>query len=153
MSEPSQVVQIGRHSAAADGDLVTLRMRGRLSVEELRRSLRVVEQSLEEQGRVFVLVDHSEIGETGPEIRRELAEWARARRLSGIAVCGASLGLRAVSGLLVRGIALLYDRPDLIERVAFVRTEAEARAFLAERRARLDARAAPAAPEAPGPPG
>jgi hypothetical protein len=146
MSEPSQVEQIGRHSALADGDTVTLRMRGKVALAELQACLRFIERCFEAHGLVFVLVDHSEVGETGPEVRRELAAWARTRRCSGIAVCGASLGLRVVSGLLVRGIARIYDRPDLVERVAFVRTEAEARAFLAERKARARAQAASASP-------
>lgn len=125
--------------------MVTLRMRGKVALSELQASLRVIERCFEVHGLVFVLVDHSEVGETGPEVRRELATWARTRRCSGIAVCGASLGLRVVSGLLVRGIARIYDRPDLIDRVGFFRTEAEARAFLAERRARATSQAAPAA--------
>lgn len=147
MSEPSRVEQIGRHSvhAEGDGDTVILRMRGKVALAELQACLRFIERCCDEKGLVFVLVDHSEVGETGPEVRRELATWARTRRCSGIAVCGASLGMRVVSGLLVRGIARIYDRPDLIERVGFFRTEAEARAFLAEVRARAAKQAAPLA--------
>lgn len=153
MSEPSRVEQIGRHSALAEGDTVTLRIRGKVALAELQACLRFIERCFQAQGLGFVLVDHSEAGETGPEVRRELATWARMRRCSGIAVCGASFGLRVVSGLLVRGIARIYDRPDLIDRVGFFRTEAEARAFLAERKAHAQSSSAAPAPGASGAPG
>lgn len=137
-----ETTPIGRHSAEMDGDLLILRMRGTVTLSETKRCLEHVEQCMAVHGRAFVLIDHSEVGEAGLEVRRELAAWARTNRLAGIAICGGSLGMRAVSGLLVRGIALLYSRPDLIERVTFVRTEAEARTFLAQRRAAADREAA-----------
>jgi hypothetical protein len=146
---------IGQHGVEIDGELVTLRMRGPVSLEETERCLATVEQVMAERGRAFLIIDHRQVGPSGPEVRRCMAEWARGHSVSGIAIFGASLPMRTVSVLLIRGIALLYSRPDLIERVALVRSEAEARAFIAERRARLDAATTrpPAPPAPPAPPG
>ena len=142
---------IGQHGVEIDGDFVTLRMRGPVSLAETERCLGTVEQVMVERGRAFLLIDHRQVGPSGPEVRRCMAEWARGHKIDGIAIVGASLPMRTVSVLLIRGIALLYSRPDLIERVAFARSEAEARAFLAERRARLDATTTRPARAAPGP--
>lgn len=142
--QPSSL--IGQHGVEIDGDVVTLRMRGPVSLEETERCLATVEQLMAERGRAFLLIDHRQVGPSGPEVRRCMAEWARGHRIPGIAILGASLPMRTVSVLLIRGIALLYSRPDLIERVTFVRSEAEARAFFTERRARLDAASRPSRP-------
>ncbi|MDI1484001.1 STAS/SEC14 domain-containing protein [Polyangium sp. y55x31] len=88
--------------------------------------------------RVFLLVDMSKMGRITREARTASAEGGKDLALRGTAVVGASPHMRVLAGLVTRAISLLYGGSDNPTR--FFTTEAEARAWIAERRRELDAR-------------
>ncbi|MDI1443855.1 STAS/SEC14 domain-containing protein [Polyangium sp. 6x1] len=88
--------------------------------------------------RVFLLVDMSKIGRVSREARSASAEGGKDLALRGTAVVGASAHLRILASLVSRAISLLYGAAD--NPTQFFETEAEARAWIAERRRELDAR-------------
>jgi hypothetical protein len=89
------------------------------------------------QPRVFLLVDMSNIGRISREARTASAEGGKDLLFRGTAVVGASAHMRVLAGLVTRAIALLYG--DSNNPTRFFATEAEGRAWIAERRRALDA--------------
>ncbi|MRG92789.1 hypothetical protein [Polyangium spumosum] len=87
--------------------------------------------------RVFLLVDMSSIGQITREARTASAEAGKDLAFRGTAVIGASAHLRILAGLVARAVALLHGASDNPTR--FFTTEAEGRAWIAERRRILDA--------------
>ncbi|HVK64293.1 MAG TPA: hypothetical protein VM694_07460 [Polyangium sp.] len=87
--------------------------------------------------RVFLLVDMSKLGRISREARTTSAEGGKDLALRGTAIVGASSHLRVLAGLVTRAIALLYGDSDNPTR--FFATEAEARAWIVERRREIDA--------------
>lgn len=88
--------------------------------------------------RVLILIDMSRIGRIAKEVRRVSAEGSKDLAVRGTAIVGASPHQRVLANLVSRGVALLYGKSDNPTR--FFTTEAEARAWIAERRRELDAR-------------
>lgn len=113
-------------------DLYIVRIRGNVLGEDMRAQVEALQALAEHTGGgVFWIADVSEMGSLTPQARRMAAaeEFAGVRTLlRGSAVVGASFTTRVVATLLIRAVRAL--EPRRIRPVAFVETEAEARAFL-----------------------
>ncbi|MDI1451334.1 STAS/SEC14 domain-containing protein [Polyangium sp. 6x1] len=114
-------------------DLYIVRVRGNVLGDDMRtqiEALRALSQYT--GGGIFWIADVTAMGALTPEARRAAAggghDDVRAI-LRGSAVVGASFATRVVATLLLRAVRAL--KPDKHRPVAFVETEAEARAFLA----------------------
>ncbi|MDC0746639.1 STAS/SEC14 domain-containing protein [Polyangium mundeleinium] len=127
-------------------DLYIVRIRGNVLDDDMRTQIAALRALAERTGGgIFWIADVTEMGSLTPQARRAAAanEFADVRNvLRGSAVVGASFTTRVVATLLIRAVRSL--EPHKIRPVAFVETEAEARAFLEEyRRHRAGVSAAP----------
>lgn len=82
---------------------------------------------------VFLLVDMSRVGKVSAAARQQSAKGSKDLNLRGIAVIGASTPLRLLAGVVARAIDVLNRNTDNPTR--FFETEAEARSWIAARRA------------------
>lgn len=126
---------IGTHRVRVDGDTVLTRYIGVPEYEQVREIHRHLDRALAEHGRLFVINDMRRSGMPSAPTRRWIAEWARDHEVAGLVNFGASLPIRALQGLVMRGAALLGKR--LVVTPVNVGSEAEAFAWVAARRAQL----------------
>jgi hypothetical protein len=143
MAAAAECKQIGTHEVRLEDDLVFLIQRGDYTLGDATRINEEIGAVLSRYGRVFVLVDQSQAGRTPPEARRALAEWNKKHRCSGAAIFGSSGAARAVATLVITAIRLF--RPDAMPTI-FANSEAEARAWIENRRAHLPPEPRPARP-------
>lgn len=122
---------VGQHLMEREKDLSSIRLRGNLSLEEAQVFHAMVERSLETYGRAYVLVDASEAGLISATTRRWIARWNQEHLVSGVAIYGGSLVARTLLTLLLNAI-MLMGRQNFP--AVFVRTEADARAWLTAQR-------------------
>ena len=87
---------------------------------------------------IYILADSRKAGSVNAEARRILADTSVARQTSCIAVFGASFATRVVFNLLMKAVSL--SSSVKVSSIA-VASEAEARAWLAEKRLAHSARA------------
>jgi hypothetical protein len=88
--------------------------------------------------RVFLIVDMAKAGSISAGARKVAAENSAGIAFRGIAVVGASRPLRVLAGLVSRAVDIMHKNKDNPTR--FFATEAEARAWIAERRRAVAAR-------------
>jgi hypothetical protein len=124
-------VELGTHTLTQDGEQLRLWFHGPLTLPQAQQ-LRARIEELTRVGRCFMLVDMSELTTMEPDARRFLSDWGRASdmHISGAALFGTSFAMRAMTTLILSAIRVLGQREI---HVVFVRDEAEARAWLAER--------------------
>lgn len=84
---------------------------------------------------VFLLIDVRNLGKLSAEARARSGQGAKDLNLRGTAVVGASATIRVVVGLVTRAIELVYGNKENPTR--FFDTEADARAWIAQRRQAL----------------
>jgi hypothetical protein len=126
--------QVGRHVFRWEPpDIAVGIFRGDLGGEEARQirdMARVIALSVP---YVLYLIDMTAMGSFSPEARRQLGGSKVGRPvIRGVAVFGASSLLRTIVTVVARGSALITGEKD--SPLCVSATEAEARAFLAERR-------------------
>lgn len=85
--------------------------------------------------RVFLLVNMSQIGQISKEARSASAGGSQDLAIRGIAIVGAAGHIRLIVGLVSRAVELMQRQESPTR---FFATEAEARAWLAQRRRTLD---------------
>lgn len=126
-------MEFGRHRVEVEGDLWTLRLRGRVSEAEAVAFHEMLAEFLRERGRCFLLVDLRELEGIDPGARRYVGEWNRRHQITAGATFGASVAVRALMGLFLGAIKLMAsDAPE----IHMARDEADARRWLDARRAR-----------------
>jgi hypothetical protein len=86
---------------------------------------------------VFLLLDHSRTGSVSAEARKLAVAGSKKLRIVGAASFGASFPVRVLVSLAVRAHA--FFRKESEQDLHFFRDEAEARAWIEERRRALDA--------------
>ncbi|MDI3288209.1 STAS/SEC14 domain-containing protein [Polyangium sp. 15x6] len=113
-------------------DLYFVRIRGDVLGDDMRTQIAALRALAKRSGgSVFWMADVTAMGTVTTDARRATAahEFAAVRAsLGGSAIIGASFTARVVSTLIMRAVRAL--EPHGIRPVAFVETEAEARAFL-----------------------
>lgn len=105
---------------------------GDIDATEMRWMNEQLRRAVEGRGHVFLLIDQSRSGSVSAEARRLSVEGTKNLNIVEAAVFGASFHIRVIMSLIVRVLKLL--RGQNRELIHFFSTEAEARAYLAERR-------------------
>lgn len=127
---------IGKHQHRFEPpDLYVVRIDGDVSGQEIRVQIDAIQALAQRTGKsIFWLADIAKMGSIKPDARRAMAEANQEAHtaLAGSAMFGASFTSRVMINLLVRAVRIL--RASKQRPVAFVETEAEARAFLDEHR-------------------
>lgn len=128
--------RIGEHEVSVKDDELFVRFVGSYSPAEARQVLGLVERLLDEQGRLFFLMDVADSETPGPETRRVLSsEFPRHTRLYTISA-NATLLARTVMRLIDAAQRMAGRRTG--PRFCFDSVDA-ARAFIAEERRKLRA--------------
>lgn len=134
MQHPSAPINVGTHTVYIEDDTVILVQNGTYHLEDARLTHEHVERILYGLGRVFVMVDQSNAGSNMPETRRFLRDWNKRHKASGAVMFGGSGMSIAAASLALSVIRFLHA--DALP-VAYVKNEAEARAWIAQQRGRL----------------
>lgn len=128
------VHKAGSHELRVEDDVLVLYLRGPLDLEQMKVLADLVEEVEAKHGHYFSLSDCREAVMVSADARRFVAGWATKHPSAGSAFFGASLIARVAMTLMLRAIAVFMKHPlD----TSFFATEAEARAWLAERRKRF----------------
>lgn len=124
----AQLERAGKHSLGIENDTILIRFDEFLTVAETTQLIAIAERLMAGRNDLFVLADSRSAGASAPEVRRLLVEWFRERSFSGVASFGGSAVSRAISTLIVNAHRLINNKSFPI---AFFKTEAEARSWLA----------------------
>lgn len=108
---------------------------GDIDAALMRRMNEELKRAAEGRDHIFLLVDQTRAGSVSAEARKLGVEGAKDLNIRDSAVFGASFHVRTVMTLITRVMKLI--RGERAELVHFFATEAEARAYLAERRRAL----------------
>lgn len=101
----------------------------------MRRMNEELKRAAEGRDHIFFLIDQTRAGSVNAEARRLGVEGARGINILAGAVFGASFHMRVVMTLIVRVLRLVQNQQGNL--LQFFATEAEARAYLTERRRAL----------------
>lgn len=128
---------IGKHEVCFEPpDVYFSRVNGDVSGDEMRRQLENLQGLAQRAGHaIFWLADIRNMGTITPEARKTTAAASSTdvrAALAGSAMFGAGFSKRVMVNLLSRAIRVL--NPTKLRPVAFVETEAEARAFIDKHR-------------------
>lgn len=135
MAAAVETKSVGTHQLTIEDDILFLRQYGDYILSDARLMNTELEAVLRRCGRAFVMVDQSQAGQTPPDSRRCIAEWNKEHQTSGSVVFGGSAISRAVATLVVNASRILNPRSAPI---VFTHGEAEARAWIAARREKLN---------------
>jgi hypothetical protein len=130
-----QAITIGSHRVVFEPDLYAITFIGDLTIEQVPDFAECNKYYAQRLGYIMCVADASQVGTMTPESRRLSAELSREIGCPGVtAIYGASLIARTLSVLVTKAISMIRK---VHSEVAFFKTEAEARAWLAEQRPRL----------------
>jgi hypothetical protein len=120
-------------------DLYITKFVGDIDAADLRRIAEEQNRLFEQQlpgGRDYILAlaDVSAVGRITADARKAFGQMAPSVKVCGTAIIGASFPIRVIATLVNKAGNLLANRTQM-NPVCFFGTEAEARAWLAERRA------------------
>jgi hypothetical protein len=118
-------------------DLVVGVYAGVVSVTDQREMFEHLRRFSEGKKFVLTMIDLGRAQPFSAETRKETAEVGKNLPVRGTAVIGASFQMRALASLMTKVINLFSSRADRDSPMAFFATEAQARAWLSERRAVL----------------
>jgi len=131
---------IGTHSVEVDGDVVFYQMRGIITLDDMKEMVVLQARVRRERGRLFVLYDSRENTGLHPAARKYVTDHATPETSADAAASfGASFSLRVLVNMFTRvQDALGKEGP----RTMLFDTEADARRYLEQERARLGLHAA-----------
>jgi len=134
--DPQNEVRVGPHLFRWEGpDVGYLFYSGNLDGPTMGQLSEQSRRFTVGQPCVFLIVDMSKVGKISAEARQKSAKGSKDLNLRGVAVIGASTPMRIIAGLVTRAIDLMNRNTDNPTR--FFETEAEARAWIATRRATI----------------
>lgn len=123
----------GKHELYLESDLVISRVKGVVTLADVQQLLVSFEEVLARHGHALLLADNAQFTSIDADARRLGARWAAGKPVLAMATYNAGFAARALLTLIMKGINLVSPRPLPF---AFVKTESEARAWLAEQRQR-----------------
>lgn len=126
---------IGTHRISVEADVMLIRLVGMLTLADVRLIAVLQEQILAQYGRLFVIADLHQASGFSPEGRKFLVEWNRSHTITAIAQYGVGLLSQTISNLVAGATRLLGGKVPAIQNV---KDEAEARAFVASEKRKLD---------------
>jgi hypothetical protein len=122
---------LGRHRARQVDDVIEVAFVGPLMLAEAVALHERIAEVFAERGSCYLLADLAALEGLGPDVRRYIGEWHKTHRLSGAALHGASVAMRAIASLTVKAIGMLGNHRTP---VVFLRDEPEARRWISARR-------------------
>ncbi|HRI62976.1 MAG TPA: STAS/SEC14 domain-containing protein [Polyangium sp.] len=126
---------LGGHWVRVEGDLVRLRVKGVISVQDMAEFMRLQAAVRREQGWVFMLYDSRENTGLDPAARKYATEHTTSEsRVDAAASFGAPFSMRVLVNMLNRARVVLGKPGTPVE---LFNTEAEARQYLESERRRL----------------
>ena len=129
---------IGRHTTFFEPpDILFMRLSGPVSEEEAKEIDRVHLAWAAGHPRVFFLLDLSGLESIDPEGRKDASRTVRELPLAGVAIYGAPMKARVLAKLVFTAMNLFKASSADRFPIEFVDTEAEARAWIEERRREL----------------
>jgi hypothetical protein len=139
--------RIGRHATYFEHpDVIFMRLAGPVSEAEATE-INVFHRAWGEQyPRVFYLLDLSELESIDPEGRKDASRTVRELPLAGVAIYGAPMKARVLAKLVFTAMNLFKSNAADRFPIEFVKSEAEAREWIAGRRRALGLPGASAAP-------
>jgi len=138
---------IGRHTTFFEPpDILFMRLSGPVSEEEAKEIDRVHLAWAAGHPRVFFLLDLSELESIDPEGRKDASRTVRELPLAGVAIYGAPMKARVLAKLVFTAMNLFKSNAADRFPIEFVKSEAEARTWIEERRRALGFPGASAAP-------
>ncbi|HEV3460144.1 MAG TPA: hypothetical protein VHG32_26675 [Thermoanaerobaculia bacterium] len=121
-------------------DIIFLKLRGACSLEEGTEINRRHREWGRTVDRVFFLIDLSELDRIDAEVRKDATRTLAEVPLRGMVGYSAPIKARVIAKLIFTALNLFSNKADRIP-LHFTATEAEARAWIEERRRELDAAA------------
>lgn len=136
---------IGKHvTILEDPDILFMRLVGPVTAEEGKEINRLHREFGLEREHVFFLVDLKDLEGIHPDVRKEAGEILKELPLRGAAVYQASFKARVLAKLILTAMNLFRPESEKAP-IEFFDTEAEARAWIEERRRELGYRVSEAA--------
>lgn len=130
-------LSLGQHDVRfEEPDLLWVAVYGDLSAEETRRLAEYTLEVTEHREHLLVLADLSGLGEIPSEARREMAARTSEVPYRGMAFFGGSFQARLIAKLVV-GAMNVFSSRSRDNPICFFEGEAEARAWIEERRGSL----------------
>jgi hypothetical protein len=126
---------IGPHRVWREGDVIGMQFVGPLTLAHVEVMRGLMLEIRGEHGRCYMLADAAGLAGISADARKALSDWARRdpeERISGVGVHGINFAMRALSMLTLAAINFMTRRPVTVH---FAGDEAQARAWIAERRA------------------
>lgn len=124
-------IQIGRHTARVEDDILFLDLVRVFSLAEFEEYTRLAETLVAKYGYFFIADNISDLDSVPPEVRRAVAYWFKHNRCIGVAVIGGSIAARTTALFVVRVMTLLKIQTVP---VVFLKTEQETRDWVAAQR-------------------
>ncbi len=124
-------IQIGAHRIVIEDDVLLAYVSGPWLLAQLTEFLGLCEQTFARLGSVYLVTVVGPGYSLPPDSRKYIAEWGRGHALSGNVIVGAPFAMRALISIISRATQLLGSRSG---EVVFTTTEAEARAWIAQRK-------------------
>jgi hypothetical protein len=128
--------RFGPHSLQMEGDLVTLRFHGDVSLDDMKFIIAGLDGVIATRGQFGALADLRELRSMSPEARRYAGSWKQVTASYGTAAFGASLPMRTLLSLLSRGMEI-FMRSSHRGPLEFFKTEEEAMTWLLAQRERM----------------
>jgi hypothetical protein len=122
-------------------DIIFLKLRGHCTWEEGAEINRRHREWGKPLDRVFFLIDLSELDRIDPEVRKDATTTMAQLPLRGMVGYSAPIKAKVIAKLIFTALNLFSNKADKIP-LHFTDTEAQARAWIEERRRELDAEAA-----------
>jgi hypothetical protein len=128
-------------------DIIVLKLHGTVTWEEGSEINRRHREWGKAVDRVFFLIDLAELDRIDPEVRKDATTTLATVPLRGMVGYSAPIKAKVIAKLIFTALNLFSNKADRIP-LHFTPTEAEARAWIEERRRELDAAGAQPAPGA-----
>ncbi len=126
--------QVGPHTTYfEEPDIIYMKGVGYMSPEDGLEMLRLQRDYGTGRDHCFFLIDMTELDGFDPQVRKAAAEVLRDMPLRGMSIFGAPLKARMAAKLIITASNLFRKERDL-NPMNFVKTEDEARMWIAERR-------------------
>lgn len=126
---------VGRHwTGFEEPDLLRMKLSGFVTEAQARELNRLHFEYVRGKERVFYLIDLSELDSIEPGARKEAGTGLERLPLGGLAIYSAPLKARVIAKLIFTAMNLFRRSDSAKVPFEFVPTEAEARAWIAERR-------------------
>jgi hypothetical protein len=124
-------IRIADHEVEVTGRVVRFILRGDFSEADVRLYAQHIDAMVPRGEPYIAMANVVDANGLGAPARRFLTSWHKGHRCERIAICGASVVMRALMSLAVRALSLIGSRPIEL-RFYSAEAEAEAEAWFAE---------------------